>query len=99
MSYLALGLNTAPVRRAIGCGALEQLADLVPILLAAGIMGIGVAGLRVAIEPGPLLELIVVTAAGGAVYLAAGTLLKVRSIHEVLTASNWRRILSRQAGR
>lgn len=83
-AVIALALNGGPTRRTLEYGPLRQLRDISDIVLATIVMAAAVLVLKSQLNYPPLIELLILVAAGAATYVFAGLLLRLRSFRAVL---------------
>lgn len=84
-SLLAAIVNTRPSQASLGYGLAPQLRDLSGIFAATLAMAAAIAGLKTVLVLDPLATLLLCTAAGGLVYLAAGLLLRSGTFMDALS--------------
>lgn len=82
ISVVAYLLNAAPSKTSIDYGAVEQMKDLRGVLLAAAIMAAGVYAVRTQLSLPVWPSLLILSAAGAAIYSAAVALLKLPEFRE-----------------
>lgn len=83
-TVLAFLINAEPTRRTLGYGAFSQIRDLAGLIGLTLAMAAAVAALRHAVPLPPIPLLALCVAAGGAIYIGGGLMLRLRAFGETL---------------
>jgi O-antigen/teichoic acid export membrane protein len=97
-SVVAFFVNAWPMRKLLQFGPIDQLWHLWRVVAAAALMAVGVMALKAALTlPAPL-ELLILTAAGGAIYVATSAALREPAFSEALQLSRglWAKFANRR---
>lgn len=84
LGVVAVVVNGRAVRRAIDLGVVEQLRDAAPPLVPAAVAGVAVAVAGSAWRASPVAEVLILGAAGAALYVALALALRLRALRDLL---------------
>lgn len=83
-SILAYLINVRPTKADFDYGAIEQLKDILGIILVTMLMSASVLFLNEFVGLSPMPKLVILTLAGGTVYIMAGLMLRLRAFQDTL---------------